>query len=771
MLIDLKYLNSLAEDLPIIRPIKEFVHLNLLLRYQDQDYWNALKNISRKLEAYPFNKVDFYLKTFSEKPHLKEKLKKRLELRLKNRAEEGMEKLFSGSIHFLHHDFRLAPLHEAWNKVLKVNITEMTDSILIKWLSHYLDQGIGEWEMPNAHQLSFYEVIRNLLRNSAILPAPFKRQRLEGLLDLSAQEMVNKLLPELCPVPEFQSEYIKESIMTLRGWTGLIFTVQENPELLPFRRSISLIDFIAVKFLIEYSWIKYSNSKRIIPDFQSSSRTQGLVDFDFEILRACQEIYEEQIFDEFLIDLKTKEAKKSGTTPAYQAVFCMDDRESPLRAMAERLDPDLETWGTAGHYGILMMYHHSDNAFSKKHCPAPANPQYIIREISKNKLKGKSPFEYVRELFFPLWNKKLSPIEEIEVDSTLSIFRSDDDLTLVSGLKPGYTFQEAADLVYAQLQLIGLLNLSELVVIVGHGSTSANNPYFTSYGCGACSGRSGEVNSRVFCTLANHPRVRELIQEKYQFVISNRTYFQPAFHDTTMDLLKLFDTSKLPQHLKEKFQSFKTKFSEAIKLHALKRSEQFSFKTYKGIKETRFRSMSFFQPRPELGHTNVSYSIVGRREHFKHIDVNRAAFFQSYDPRIDPDASILTTSLSAVIPVTSGINLDYYFSSVDNQRLGAGSKLPQNVVGHFGVSHGTESDLRFGLPHQMIDQNRPTRIFILVEQTPELALKAVKDHAGLYQIVSNSWIYYAAFEEGKEGLHFFVDGQMKKINQMEDLWK
>ncbi len=41
---------------------------------------------------------------------------------------------------------------------------------------------------------------------------------------------------------------VKESIMTLRGWVGLIFTVQENPELLPFRRSISLIDFIAVKF-------------------------------------------------------------------------------------------------------------------------------------------------------------------------------------------------------------------------------------------------------------------------------------------------------------------------------------------------------------------------------------------------------------------------------------------------------------------------------------------------------------------------------------------
>ena len=770
-MIDLPYLNSLAEDLPIIRPIKEFVHLNLLLRYQDQNYWSALKNINKKLEAYPFNKVEFYLEFLEKHPTEKIKLENRLKSRLGSRAGEGMKKLMDKQIEFIHHDLRIAPLHDAWNKVLKVNITEMTDVILIKWLSHYLDQGIGEWEMPSAHQFSFYEVIRNLLKNSVILPSPFKRERIEKLLELSSEELANKLLPELCPLPEFQKEYVKESIMTLRGWTGLIFTVQQSPELLAFKRSISLMDFIAVKFLIEYSWIKYTNSKRIIPDFELNNKDQGLSDFDFEILRACQEVYEEQIFDELLGDLQDKKPLVNTKRPEYQAVFCMDDRESPLRTIAEKNDSNLETLGTAAHFGVLMMYHHSDNAFAKKHCPAPATPQYIIREYAEESLKRKSPLEYVKELFFPLWGRDLSPIQELEVHSKLSIFRDENDLVEVAGLKPGYTISEAAELVYTQLELIGLLNLSDLVFIIGHGSTSANNPYYTSYGCGACSGRSGEINARVFCALANHPEVRKLVKEKYKFHIKDETYFQAGFHDTTMDLMKLFNTSKLPAQLRGKFESFKKNMGESLKEHAQKRSEQFSFTTYQGIKETRFRSLSYFQPRPELGHTNVSYSIVGRRDKFKHLDINRAAFAQSYDPTIDPDASILTSSLSAVIPVTSGINLDYYFSSVDNQRLGAGSKLPQNVVGHFGVSHGTESDLRFGLPFQMIDQNRPTRIFILVEQTPELALKAVKDHPGLYQIVSNYWIYYGSYEEGVEGIHLFVDGQMKKINRMEDLWK
>lgn len=769
MTIDLAFLNSLAEDLPIIRPIKEFVHLNLLLRYQDLYFWDALKKISQKLEAYPFNKVDFYVDYFAKSPELQAKLEKRLSMRLGEKSTEALRKLQNKEVEFTHHDLRVAPLHDAWNKALKINFTEMTDGILIKWLSQFLDQGIGEWEMPNAHHLSFYEAVCRILKDSFILPTPFDKKKIERFLNLSATEAVNELLTYLCPVPEFEREYVKESIMTLRGWSGLILTIQQNPELLALKRTISLMDFVAVRFLIEYSWITQSTSKRIIPDFELNQRPKGLNDFDFEILRSAQEIYEEAIFDEFLRDLKEKQAQARTVEPNYQAVFCMDDRETPLRCIAEKNDPHLETWGTAAHFGVLMMYHHSDYAFSKKHCPAPATPQYIIREHAEKINNKKSALSLLKDLFLPLLGHDLSPIVEEEVHSTLSLFREEGTVE-VSGLKAGYSFSEAADLIYSQLQLIGLMNLKDLVLIIGHGSTSSNNPYFTSYGCGACSGRSGDINARVFCALANHPEVRRIIEEKYNFRIDEKIYFQAAFHDTTMDLMKIFNTSKLPIHLREKLDAFKEKMNVSLKEHAELRVSQFTFKVYDGIKETRFRSLSFFQPRPELGHQNVSYSIVGRRENFKHLNIKRAAFSQSYDPTIDPDASILTSSLSAVIPVTSGINLDYYFSSVDNQRLGAGSKLPQNVVGHLGVSHGTESDLRFGLPFQMIDQNRPTRIFILVEQTPELALKAVKDHPGLYQVVSNSWIYYASYEVGK-GIHLFVDGQMKKINHMEDLWK
>ena len=54
-------------------------------------------------------------------------------------------------------------------------------------------------------------------------------------------------------------------------------------------------------------------------------------------------------------------------------------------------------------------------------------------------------------------------------------------------------------------------------------------------------------------------------------------------------------------------------------------------------------------------------------------------------------------------PVGAGISLEYYFSSVDNEVFGCGTKLPHNVTGLIGVMNGHQSDLRTGLPLQMVE--------------------------------------------------------------------
>ena len=79
----------------------------------------------------------------------------------------------------------------------------------------------------------------------------------------------------------------------------------------------------------------------------------------------------------------------------------------------------------------------------------------------------------------------------------------------------GYTDEEQTDRVMGTLRTIGLLSgFSPLVIWMGHGSMSRNNPHLAAYDCGACSGRHGGPNARLFAAMANRPEVRALLAER-----------------------------------------------------------------------------------------------------------------------------------------------------------------------------------------------------------------------------------------------------------------
>jgi uncharacterized protein YbcC (UPF0753/DUF2309 family) len=110
-------------------------------------------------------------------------------------------------------------------------------------------------------------------------------------------------------------------------------------------------------------------------------------------------------------------------------------------------------------------------------------------------------------------------------------------------------------------------------------------------------------------------------------------------------------------------------------------------------------------------------------------------------------------------PVCGGINLEYYFSRVDNYKLGAGTKLPHNVVGLFGVANSSDGDLRPGLPWQMIEVHDPLRLLIIVEHFPDIVLKTIQSTPEMYEWFINEWVHLVSVNPETNELCYFKEGK------------
>ncbi|NBW96967.1 MAG: DUF2309 family protein, partial [Planctomycetia bacterium] len=114
--------------------------------------------------------------------------------------------------------------------------------------------------------------------------------------------------------------------------------------------------------------------------------------------------------------------------------------------------------------------------------------------------------------------------------------------------------------------------------------------------------------------------------------------------------------------------------------------------------------------------------------------------------------------LAAVGPVGAGINLEYYFSIIDRLGYGSGTKLPHNITGLVGVMDGHASDLRTGLPWQMVEIHEPVRLLVIVDAPAERILAAAAKVPVVQRMAANRWIQLAAWDPAG-GLAVFADGR------------
>ncbi len=496
--------------------------------------------------------------------------------------------------------------------------------------------------------------------------------------------------------------------------------------------------------------------------------------------------------------------------PAAQVLFCIDEREESLRRHLEEVAPNVETLGAAGFFGVAIDYAGIDDAHSVALCPVVVKPQHAVRERvvdehehlfearrrrrrswsrvvrhlsigSRTMLRGwvgtsllglfalpglllrvLAPRQYGR--LRDLLHRTTVPNPSTELD----FVRQAPDQTTGHGLWQGFTLAEKLDRVAGLLGPAGLRDgFGRLVVVLGHGSTSLNNPHESAHDCGACGGRRGGPNARLFAAIANHPEVRAGLVER-GIRIPDDSWFVGGYHDTCNDVVELYDLEVVPASHREDLQSLRSQLNLARALDAQERARRFEAASTSGgpkeaLRHVQERAEYLSEPRPEYGHATNAVCVVGRRGLTKGLFMDRRAFLVSYDGTRDADDSGLARLLGAVVPVCAGINLEYYFSFVDNERYGCGTKLPHNITGLVGVMNGPESDLRTGLPWQMVEIHEPVRILFVVETTPERVMAVFNANPQLSEFLENRWIRLATMDPETGVVHVRRGGSFEKL--------
>ncbi len=782
-------------------PLPFFVHHNTIHHFETYDFFEGVKQAGRTYGAKAFMSEEEFLLAFERgritADILKKKIKEYIEHHKLTIQPDLLFKLMAEKPHvrpapdarilqFVNNTAYQRPGYykEAIQITHNRDIDELIQPILFRFLSSYFDFGLAYWPMPNREK-GMWQCFCEIYSKSSFFSTKFLKT-LKRIVTIKSLET----MPEWIPILDVKAAFKEVIPIILVLELAAIESICDLRDLkIPVYKPEPLYDPYFVASIV--SALGIENSKEF---------PKEVIQFtDENRLEIWQRAYEDTLYNQFLSAYRqcAIEEKPNYRPSNYQVFTCIDEREESFRRHLEQIDPGAETLSAAGHFALDMKFKSASDKHYRKMCPHPlvtpsvkvyeeairledAMPkklqlygevQWAITQASKT-LFGSfvhtifsgllNFFPYILDVLSPKYSSKLRRYLAAHEPKTRLVYKKENNEN-----EKGWDLPARIARATAILKGAGLSdNFSPYVFILGHGSSSLNNPHEAAHDCGACAGGRGAPNGRLFAAICNEPEVRAGLA-KNGIIIPDWTRFIGGYHNTCSDEVLFFD---LPDSIEPRLQRHIDTIRRAAALNAKERCRRFDeVKTNQSEKVfadyAHGRAMDLTQPRPEYGHCTNAIAIVGPRYLTQNLFLDRRAFLISYNYKVDPEAKFLRGILGAVGPVCSGINLEYYFSFIDNEHYGCGTKLPHNITSLLGVMNGHLSDLLLGLPWQMVEVHEPARLILVVcckVETMETILGEAFGYTGqpghFQCLVKHNWITLAVHDQDQEKLFLWEGG-------------
>lgn len=486
-------------------------------------------------------------------------------------------------------------------------------------------------------------------------------------------------------------------------------------------------------------------------------------------------------------------AEGHGPAAEVQAAFCIDVRSEPLRRALEAAWPGVQTVGFAGFFGLPVAYTPLATDARRPQLPGLLAPALEVTDQVAHTVSDFGPAgaalqagarqqrlqqfaQAERWGASSRWpNAAFSAVEAVGVGylgrlaqwlrPSAAARRSLDGEGLSPRYRPvcrpvlaGLSVAAQVDLGARVLHAMGVdRGVAPLVVLVGHGSQSANNAQASALDCGACCGQTGEVNARALARLLNQAEVQAGLRAR-GLALPGDVAFVAALHNTTTDEIEAFDLDLLPPWGRARWERLQSVWAQAGDQVRRERAPSLGLDPRTPhaalLDQLRRRANDGAQTRPEWGLTGNAAFLIAPRARSQGAVLDGRVFLHDYDAANDADGSVLELLMTAPMLVTHWINWQYHASTCDPERLGSGNKLLHNVVGgRIGVFEGNGGDLRIGLARQSLHdgeqwRHEPLRLTVLIDAPAPAIERVLGAHAVVAQLVNHGWLHLWRFAEG-----------------------